>query len=80
MTKEDALATLTTVFRDVFDDEDLTITDETTADDIPDWDSLANIDLVSAVEKKFGIKLTTREISELRNVGDMIRAVMSKVG
>lgn len=63
---------LTEVFRDVFDDEELVITDETTADDIEDWDSLEHISLISAVEKAFKMRFTMKEVSGMKNVGEMI--------
>ena len=80
MTKEDVLAKLTTIFRDVFDDDTLTISDETTADDIEDWDSLSHIDLIAAIEKLFDMKFTTREITDLKNVGDFTGVLVRKVG
>jgi acyl carrier protein len=79
MTKEDVLAKLTTVFRDVFDDESLTIGHATTADDIEDWDSLSHIDLIAAIEKDFDIKFTTREITDLKNVDDFTTALAQKL-
>jgi acyl carrier protein len=79
MTKEDVLAKLTSVFRDVFDDESLTITAETTANDIEDWDSLSHIDLIAAIEKHFDVKFTTREITDLKNVGDFTSVLAQKV-
>ena len=79
MTKEDVLTKLTSVFRDVFDDESLTIGHATTADDIEDWDSLSHIDLVAAIEKQFEIKFTTREITDLKNVGDFANVLAQKL-
>lgn len=72
MDKQKITERLTEVFRDVFDDEDLVITDETTADDIEDWDSLEHISLISAVEKAFKMRFTMKEVSGMKNVGEMI--------
>lgn len=63
------------VFRDVFDDPDLVITDATTAADVEEWDSLAHISLIFSVESEFGISFTDRELSGLSAVGDMRRVV-----
>ncbi len=60
------------IFRDNFDDEDLVITRETCADDIEDWDSLEQINLLSAMEKKFGIKFQLSDVRGLANVGDLL--------
>lgn len=76
----DVRTELTGVFRNVFDDEGIVIKDETTAKDIDGWDSLTNIDLVVAVEKHFKIKLTTRDVAGLKNVGELIKLVEQKVG
>lgn len=66
------------VFRDIFDDEELVISEETTADDIEDWDSLAHIQLLVSVEKRFGIKFTTQEVVRLKNVGEMLQLINTK--
>lgn len=71
MTKDQILATLTDIFRDVFDDESIVLTRETTAADIEEWDSLNQIKLLLACEKAFGIKLKPRDINTLANVGEM---------
>ena len=64
MTREEVFAKLNEVFRDVFDDEDIVVTDETTAADIEDWDSLEHINLLVAIERSFDIKFSiTRNIS-----------------
>lgn len=71
MTREEIFEGLNEVFQDVFDDEDIIVTDATIADDIEDWDSLEHINLIVAVEKKFGIKFTMGEVSGMKNVGEM---------
>ena len=63
---------LNQVFQDVFDDEDIEVTRETTADDIEDWDSLEHIRLIAAVEREFGIKFTMKEVSAMKNLGEMM--------
>ena len=62
---------LNKVFRDVFDDDDITVGPKTTADDIDDWDSLVHITLINAVEREFGMKFKMGEISSMKNVGEM---------
>ena len=60
---------LNKVFRDVFDDDSITVGPRTTADDIDDWDSLEHITLINAVEREFGMKFKMGEISSMKNVG-----------
>lgn len=66
------------VFRDVFEDDEIEITEEMTADDIEEWDSLTHIQLVVAIEKEFGFKFTHTETISLKNVGELIALVNSK--
>lgn len=69
---------LTGVFRDIFDDNNIQISDAMTVTDIDGWDSLTHVTLVVAVEKAFGVKFTTKEISTLANVGDLIGLIVRK--
>ena len=66
------------IFKDIFDDEDLVLTQSTTAMDIDGWDSLTHISLVVAIEKFFGLRFTAAEISNLENVGQMADLVSIK--
>ena len=70
---------LTEVFKDVFDDDSLTINDNTTANDIEDWDSLEQIHLIVGIEKKFNIKFVLDEVTNLKNVGDMVDLIAKKL-
>ena len=69
---DQVLATLTQVFREVFDEEGLVLTLETTANDMEEWDSLNQIKLIIGCEKAFDIRLKPREINGLQNVGEMV--------
>lgn len=80
MTREAAYEKLNEVFRDVFDDEEIAVTDSTTADDIEDWDSLEHINLVSAVEQAFGIKFSMGQVVTMKNVGEMVDIILGQVG
>ena len=71
-------ARLNKVFRDVFDDDSITVTPKTTANDIEDWDSLEHITLIAAVEKEFKMKFKMGEISSMKNVGEMASIVSAR--
>lgn len=78
MERNEILARVQEVFRDVLDDEDIVLTDETTADDIDDWDSLSHIQLVVAVEKAFNVKFSSKEILSWKNIGEMVDCILAK--
>lgn len=78
MEKSEAIKRLNEVFRDVFDDEEITVNDQTTADDIEDWDSIEHINLISAVEDEFKMCFTMGEVSGMKNVGEMISIVAER--
>jgi acyl carrier protein len=75
----DIITELNNVFRQVFDDNSLTVTRSTTANDIDEWDSLTHMNLVVAVELKFGVKFALGELQSLKNVGDLADAVTRKL-
>ena len=69
---------LLSIFRNVFDDDDLVINPSTTAQDIDGWDSLAHISLIVAIEKSFDLRFSTAEISDFENVGQMAELILRK--
>ncbi len=79
MTREEIFAGVNEVFRDIFDDEEITVGEATTADDIEDWDSLEHINLIVAIEKKFGMKFTMGEATGMKNVGAMVDIILERV-
>lgn len=67
------------VFQDVFDDDEIEITRETTAEDIDAWDSLTHVQLIVAVEREFGVKFSTVEVMKMKNVGEFIDLIDKKL-
>jgi len=70
---------LNDLFRKIFNDDAIEISPETTANDIPGWDSLGHIKLMVSIEKKFSIKFTAKEISNLKNVGELLTIIQNKL-
>lgn len=79
MNREEVFEQLNDVFRDVFDDGEIVVNEDTTAEDIEDWDSLEHINLIVAVEKKFNIKFTMGEVNKFKNVGEMVDVIITRV-
>ena len=79
MERNDILARIQEVFRDELEVDDLVLTDETTADDVEEWDSLSHVQLVVALEKAFNITFTSREILSWDNVGDLVDCIGKKL-
>ncbi|MEA2775868.1 MAG: acyl carrier protein [Acetobacteraceae bacterium] len=77
MTREDVFAQLQGVFRDVFDDEAIVLRPNTTAADIPGWDSLNQIKIIISCERALGVRLKPREINALENVDEMVDHLMA---
>lgn len=76
MTREEAFKRLTNVFREVFDDDTIELTDETTSDDIEDWDSFEHINLIVAVESEFNFKIPMGKVVTMKNVGEMVDIIL----
>lgn len=76
MNREDVFERLNAVFRDVFDDDSIVVNDGTTANDIEDWDSLIHITLVSEIEDEFGIRFKMKEVTNMKNVGEMADRIL----
>ena len=79
MNEPDILAALNDVFRDVFDDDAIVITPQTTAQDIDGWDSQEHVNLVVAAEVRFGGRFRTAELEKLHDVGEFVQLIHSKL-
>jgi acyl carrier protein len=75
---EDIINRLNTIFREVFEDGSIQVTEEMTANDVEKWDSLSHLAMVIAVEKEFRIKFKLKELVSMKNVGDLINRIVSK--
>lgn len=75
----DTLSRLREVFQEVFNDDDLAVTRETTAVEVAGWDSLMHVALVLNVEKAFGLRFSSSEVDSLNSVGDLVDLVESHI-
>jgi acyl carrier protein len=69
---------LTNIFREIFDDDSLILQPELTAADIKDWDSLKQIDILIAVQERFRLKVSSRDLDGLASVGDLVDVIQRK--
>ena len=79
MTRGEVFDGVQDIFRDIFDEDNMVISDTTSSDKIEDWDSLNHINLVSAIEKEFEIKFSLGELITLKNVGAMVDLMLEKL-
>jgi acyl carrier protein len=77
--KAEILKTVNAIFIDVLDNEKVVLTDQTTANQVAEWDSLTHIQLVVAIEKRFGIRFTSGEIQRWKNVGELVDTIAQKL-
>lgn len=80
MNKPEILQQVESIFNDVLDEENIVLTETTTANDVEGWDSLTHIQLIVAIEKHFKIKFSSKEILSWKNVGEMLEAIGSRLG
>ncbi len=78
MNREEILIKIQEAFTDTLDEDNVSISENSTADDVEGWDSLTHVQLVVAVEKKFKIRFSSKEIQSWKNVGEMIDSIVSK--
>jgi acyl carrier protein len=79
MQQHDIYERLTTIFHDLFDDDSIELSPGLTAADVPEWDSFNHINLIVAIESRFGIKFQTAELEAMHTVGHLADIVQSKL-
>ena len=72
MTREESLEAVAEILRDIFDNEELPVTEETSSADVEDWDSLEQINILVAIQERFGIQFSLDDVKGLENVGDTL--------
>ncbi|MBI2270811.1 MAG: acyl carrier protein [Bacteroidetes bacterium] len=75
----EVLQQLNRIFNEVLNNDSIVLTEKTTSNDVPEWDSLAYIELIVAIEKHFNIEFTASEIKDWENVGGMVSAIREKI-
>lgn len=80
MERAEVLSQVETIFRTVLKNETVVLADETTAEDVPGWDSLTHVVLISEIEKHFGIRFSIREMLSWKTVGKMVDCIQKKIG
>ncbi|MEE5993395.1 MAG: acyl carrier protein [Oscillospiraceae bacterium] len=80
LNREQAKARLTKIFHDVLDDDSIILTDKTPTRDVEEWDSLEYINLIGATEKEFKMRFSVREVSSMKNVGEMLDIICQRAG
>lgn len=79
MEKKELMEKLTEIFREVMDNDEIVLTDETTSEDIEEWDSLSHIELIDVIGKELGVKITSMEFRGWENVGEMVESLLQKL-
>ena len=79
MSRDQIMENLQDIYREVFDDEEMLLSEEMTEDDIEEWDSLTHLRLIMQVEKAFSIKFSTTQIKGLTSVGSFVDAIESEL-
>lgn len=78
MNRVDIFEGLHEIFWDVFDDESIKLAEDTTAEDVEDWDSLEHINLIVAIEEKFDMKFSMGEVTTMKNIGAMVDIIVER--
>lgn len=80
MTQNEIMDALHSIFRTVLKNDSITLTAETTANDVDGWDSVTNVMIIDEIEKQFGVSFKLRDIIKMKNVGDLHNKVLEKIG
>jgi acyl carrier protein len=80
LTESEVYKSLNEIFRELFDDDSISLTARTVAEDVPGWDSFNHLNIIAAVQERFQIRTNTREVEDLANVGDIVRLIIEKTG
>jgi acyl carrier protein len=79
MTSEQLISELNVLFEEIIDEGTVNLTPSTTAKEVEGWDSLNHIQIIAAIERKYGFRFTLVEIQSFKNVGEMVDSILSKI-
>jgi acyl carrier protein len=77
--RQEVVQCLVPIMEDTFNEDNIAYSDNLTADDIEDWDSLSHIRFMVAIEKEFGVRFTSAEIEDTKNVGELVDLILAKL-
>lgn len=80
MERNEIFEKLTVIFRDVMDNDEIVLEENTTAEDIEEWDSLAHVQLIEKIEDVFGVKFSAKEMNSWEDVGEFVDGIIVKIG
>lgn len=78
MPESDIYVNLTEIFKDVFYPDDISLSPQLTAKDVNGWDSFKHVEIIMAVEERFNIKLSSKELDQLSSVGNLVELILKK--
>ena len=79
MDRDEVMKKVTEIAREIFDDEELELDDETIAADVDGWDSLTHLSLMNEIENEFEIKFEMKEVQGLNNVGELVDVILERI-
>lgn len=79
MERKEIFEKLTVIFRDVMDNDEIELEENTTAEDIEEWDSLAHVQLIEKIQAVFGVKFSAKEMMSWDDVGEFVDSIISKI-
>lgn len=80
MERKEVFKKVTEIARDIFENDEIALTEATSSADVEEWDSLAHLSLISDLEDEFDITFTMSEISGSKNLGALVDALMKHIG
>lgn len=79
MERKEVFEKLTVIFRDVMDNDEIVLDENTTAEDIEEWDSLTHVQLIEKIEAVFGVRFSAREMTSWDELGELVDSIISKI-
>ena len=79
MERKEIFEKLTVIFRDVMDNDEIVLEENTTAEDIEEWDSLAHVQLIEKIQEVFGVKFSAKEMNSWEDVGEFVDSIQIKL-
>ncbi len=76
MERSEVLEKVQEVFRDVLGNEDIVLAETTTAQDVDEWTSLAQAQILTVIENELGMRFSLKDIMSIKTVGDIVNAIV----